>query len=345
MNNQEILNLLNPIIDDISNNKIRSANLYAFKTKKFKNSANQLLTLDYEFYDTKAPKTDSLKAIESVLKCFDYKYLKNAETDFQPYHISNPKKVIDYIMLSDLDFSKPEVLNGTDINLNPNSYKVETFLYKLQNEYQVASSKDDFHRLKYTTLQLITDDEKTLTIVNKAAPIFKSSKNNLYLFNFNDDSEISFTPIEHEMFKLPKWPHLIIIDNCCFMIELNIESLFGFEQYNKKERDEAVKLISSGIKFGNDDAIQLISKFANKGRNYTLFADFDNTYLNKIKDRDSDTLNLLSNIAKINLDNNGNPIISTDEEAIRFTAFICGAIKEDILTHKHEIANKTTAMP
>lgn len=345
MEKQEILTKLEPYLN-ISNDNIFSATFYAFQSKKIKyknNNNNPHLTLSYEFHDTGIPKHQVVQAIKTILSFFKSKYLDNDDTTFCQYNISNPKTVIDYIELQNLNFQEDSILNGTDENINSDSYKIESFLNEMYN-VQHAISRNDYKGWKYSALTLTNNDNETITLVNKAAPIFKAKGNFFTLDYDGDDNHGNLRPIEKSIIRLPYWPHLIIVDGFCFMIEYNVESIFGFEQFNKKERDKTLTSLSNDLQFAGDSLTE-VSKYANKGKNYNMFANFDNKYLNKIKEKDQHTLSLLKTVADINLNPAGEIIITNEKEAHRFLAFICGFVKQDVLTLDYEIANKTTAMP
>lgn len=342
MNSSDVLTLINPIMDDISNKRYLNADFYAFKSIKPEELTNNLVTLEYEFYNTNFDTKDIINIISDILYFFKKKYIDNSETSFELYNINNSSSLVDYLQLQNLDFSKDDIKNGTNLNIDPNSYKIEYLLNSMYSCSQYAASKKDYRKLKYSALTLTTDNNDSIVLINKSTPLFKS-RNRLYTFDYFEDQINHLTPITDQIIKLPYWPHIVIINNYCFLIQENIEAIFGFEQFNKLQKDNAINYMHNKLPF-SENSFSHITSYANNGKNYNMFANFDDKYIQKIKDKDPETLHLLSTVAEINI--NDNQIeISSKEDAIRFLAFVCGYIKQDVFTKKYVISYKTIDMP
>lgn len=340
MEKQEIKKFIDPYLN-IDDKNILSATFYAFQTKKLKDNSNNHLTLSYEFHDTRVPKKQVVAAVKTILKFFNTKYIEKKESTFCKYNVANPKSVIDYVKLQKLNFQESSILNGLNKEIDSDSYKVESFLNEM-NTVQQAVSQKDYRGWKHSVLTLTTNNQKSITLINKARPVFKAN-GNLFTLDYDDDFG-NMQPIDKHLIRLPFWPHIIIVDGFCFMVEPNVESIFGFEQFNKIERDRALTSLTKSLTFA-DNSFDEIDKYANKGKHYNMFANFDGKYINRIKDKDRNTLNLLKAVANIDLNDSEEVIIKNELDAHKFLAFICGFVKQDVLTLEYEIANKTIAMP
>ncbi|WP_286904409.1 hypothetical protein [Clostridium sp. UBA1652] len=324
MNNDNLTKLISPIIDSIEKKKIKSATLYAFKSKKPK-SDNKLISLEYEFYNTSMDKRDVVKSVKDILSYFKYKFLDKDNTVYEEYNVGNSKNVIDYINLSSLDFTKASVKKGTLKGLKQSNYKVQYLLNELETSNQFAKREKDYKGLRYSAIQLITNDEKRITIINKCSPIY-NPKGWLYMFNVDSQDDIEgFDVVSSSFLRLPLYPHIIVFDSSCFFIEHNVEAIFGFEQHNKAVCVESLDIIKEELKLSKD-SYSLIEKFSLAGRNPNLFADFDKTELNKIKKKDKETLAFLKQKLNIPISNEGQIDINTPKVAKNLTLFICGCI-------------------
>ncbi|WP_270215277.1 hypothetical protein [Clostridium butyricum] len=329
MNNNDVGNILQTFIDEINSNHIQSSYLYAFKTKVAQNSNNNYISLDYNFFEIQISPSTVKNTFKNLLCFFKKSKLDNNDTTFEEYAISNPKNVIDYIRLTNIDFSEPLIANGTDANLNSDNYKVQYFLNLLNNNSVTAQNKRDYNKFKHSVLKLITNDNKTIYIVNRVSPIYKP-KGMLFTFNTDDDEiDNNFKPLTKYCFRLPFYPHIIITDEYCFLIEPNVESIFGFEKYNKKIRDESLLLIKNEIRL-SDDSYNLINTYSNKGKNYNYFSRFDSNRYEKVKNNDPSTIELLKNKIGLNIDTSGNIILPDEAVAEKFILYLCNCIFMDL---------------
>lgn len=327
MDNTYILNLLQPFFNAIRNNAISSASMYAFKTLPITNDSNPLSSLKYEFFDTSMKKDNVITAVDNILKIFNNKYLSKESTVFEEYAINNSKKVIDYINLTDLDFSIPTIQNGTEVNLDSDNYKIQFFLNSMISNCCTATSKKDYAKFKHSALKLTTNNNETIIIVNKVAPIYKP-KNWLYIFDPEDIENEMFKLIDKKLFRLPLYPHIIIVNNICLLIEPNVESIFGFEKFNKKLCKTTLETLETKLPI-QEESFNLLSSFSNKGRNYNLFCNFNQSRLTNIENKDANTYSFIKNKLNINVDSNGDIVLSDNTDAQKLLLYLCNCIFED----------------
>lgn len=343
MDNQEVLQILNPIINDFNNpNVISEAYLYVFKATPITNNKNTHVALDYNFYDTSMGKDDVMNAIKTILLYFKDKCLIKDTTTYTEYNINNPSNTIDYLKIEALNFTEPAIANGIEPTIDSNNYKINYFLYQLNTNNLIANSKKQYRGLKYTAFKFTTRNNHNLYIINKNNPLYKPQK---LIFSLDlpetDDTNIAFKPIKNYIFKIPFHPSLIIIDNYCFMIDKNIESVFGFEESNKRLRDIALTDIKDNLII-NDESFNIIDTFSHTGNNHNIFVDYQNDILMKIKNGDNLTKKYLKQL-HVDLNTNGEIIINSKDIAKNFLNFLCGNITIELYTKNlcvtHKISN------
>ncbi len=329
MNNIDVNNIIQPFIDSINNNSVSSACLYAFKAKHIKNLNNPYISLDYNCFEIQISRKKVETTLKNILCFFKNKILSNDDTEFQEYSISNPKKVIDFISLNNLDFSKDEIFNGTQSGLNSDNYKIQYFLNSLNEKSVIAENNKDYIYFKHSVIKLTNNFNDSIYIINKSNPIYKPKG---FLFTFNtDDDEVddNFKPITKKIFKLPFYPHIIIVNNHCFLIEPDVESIFGFEKYNKKIRDTSIEKIKNELTFSTG-SFDFINSYSNSGKNYNLFSSFNNNRYEKIKNKDVATITLLKNEIELSLDANGDIVISNEDQAKKLILYLCDCIFKNL---------------
>lgn len=323
MNSNHLNNIIQPFLDSIDNNNVSTAYMYAFKTKAVRNSSNPYISLNYEFFDVGMPKKQVINAFKNILNFFKNNILSKDTTTFEEYSINNAKKIIDFIRLSQLDIS-----NGNYKELDSDNYKVQYFINQLRTNCQKSISKNDYKKYKHSIIELNANND-SIFIVNKVSPIYKP-KGFLFTFNIDDDNlDYNFKPLEEKIFKLPFNPHIIITKDFCLLIEDNVESIFGFEKYNKKIRDEKVKQINSELSL-DKDSFMLINEYCNSGRNYNLFSNFNETKYIDIKNKTPEVLNVLKNKIGISINSNQNIIISDKSQAEKLVLYLCDSLLQDI---------------
>lgn len=338
MDNTEVQKLINPKIENIEKNEIESACLYAFKSKPIKDVDNDYVTLNYESFNTNMTKKDVLPSAIAILNYFKKNYLSKSDKKYEVYNIENPKNVIDYIHLKHLDFNDPDVLNGTKKDIDVNNYKVQYLLNSIISKSEIAHKSKDYKGLRYTAIVLTPKKGSPIILINKCTPIYKP-RNLLYLLD--EEKEIlNYKPVENALLKLPFIPNIIIVDNYCFMIANDIESIFGFEAHNKMLSEKVIKALPKSIKL-DDSSLKHIEQYVRKGKNHNLFAAFNDEYLKSIKNNDTHTLEIITNELKIKQDENKKFEITNENEAERFVHFICGFIKKDLYdTNKYVYSKK-----
>lgn len=326
MDNTYLSNIIDNFTNSLTIDKVKSAHMYAFKTKPVTNSSNKLHSLEYEFFDISMKKKDVLVAVDRILGIFNKKYLEKETTVFQEYKIDNPKTVIDYIDLVDIDFNSYD-----EENINSDNYKIQYFLHQLDLNCQTAYSKKDYIKFKHSALEVTTEDNNKMLIINKTAPIYKP-KGLLYIFNpkdIEDDEDNTFELIDKKLFRLPLYPHIIITDNKCLLIENDVESIFGFEKYNRKRRDDILKEIEKNLPI-EKESFHLINSFSNKGRNYNLFSTFDDQRYNNIIKKDPETIDFLKSTLQIKFDENNNILITNESESEKLISYLCNCLYMDL---------------
>lgn len=328
MDKSDVQNLITPFLNSIDTNTIDAAEMFAFKSKNISDSSNQYLNLDYEFYNTNMSKDKVANTLKAIFNIFIKNYINNESKVFQPYDIHNPKHIIDYINLTSLDFTNSTIMNGNSPNLESNNYKVQYLLHKLDNNQKSVQSKNDYKNFKHSLLKL-TCNNKSIIVINKVTPIYKP-KGLMFLIDGEiSTGQVDYTLIEKNIFKLPLFPHILIVEDKCFLIQPDVESIFGFEKYNKKIRDNTLNKLKQELTLTDTD-YKLISEFSLKGRNYDKFSTFNENRYNKIKNKDTSTMTLLKEKLRIPVDDSNNVNISNAEEAEKFVLFLCNCILRDI---------------
>lgn len=329
MKNTDLIQYIQPFITSLETNNIDSACTYAFKTKHDANPTNKYISLKYEFFETKMPHDIVKNAICQILKYYISKKLSNDSLVFKEYSIANEKGVIDYMKLDNLDFSSPDILNGTCNINNVDSYKVSYFLNELETRYNTANTKKDYIHYKHSILKLTTTTGESLYIINKTSPIYKPKN---FLFSFTDDesdsAEAEFRPVTTKLFKLPFYPNAIIVNNYCFFIEDNVESIFGFEKYNKFIRDSFLSNIKNS-KIFSDESYNLIKTYSSRGGNHNLFSKLNDDRVNNIKVTPPNDLETLKGVLNI-VDDNNKLNIKNEKDAEKLVLYLCESLVRDI---------------
>lgn len=340
---EKFSNLISNVLKNINDNKVNGAFFYAFKTKPVPNVENPYITLNYNFYDTRMGSEIVIKAVRNILTYLcEKKFGKEKDIEFADYNINNSKQVVDFIKINKYNFTDDDVLDGSKKDLDPNSYKIEYLLNSIKTNCCIAKCKKDYRGLKHTTLRITTSDNDEITIINKSAPLYRT-RSLMYIVDFPEkeedykDEEIGFKPVKDTLLTIPFYPHVLIINDYCFFIENNIESLFGFEEYNKVQAQAFLQELPKNVEL-NQESLEYIKTFIAKGKNYNYFANFDNSRIMNLHNKEAKTIDILTNELKIIFDENGNPIISDLDQAERLINFLCCTIKEDIYSKDKLIA-------
>ena len=343
MDNQYVTQLLDILNTELEDEIIESdLYLYAFKTSAITNNSNAHISLEYKFYDTQMKKVHVKTAIQNVLSYFKSKWLGKDTTTYTPYNVNNPAKTIDFLEIIKLNFSDPTIKDGSDPSIESNNYKVNHFMESLEKNYAIAHSKKDYKGLRYTVFKY-TSDTNSLLIINKNSPLYKP-RNLLFSFDLPEDPDntAEFKPIFKDLFKIPFYPSLIILNNHCFMIEKDIESIFGFEEYNKKLRIKSLAQIKA-LPSLEEDSFKMINSYANKGTNHNLFATFEPDRVARIQQKNPEILENLKSIG-IEFSSSDKLIVNSENEAQNFLNFVCATIKSDLDTGELCIAAKSSLL-
>ena len=328
MNTTDVNNIIQPFLSSIDNNSVTTAYMYAFKTKNVRNSANPYISLNYEFFDVRMPKDQVINAFKNILDFFKTNILSKDTTIFEEYSINNAKKIIDFIKIPKLDFSNNDISSGNIRDLDSDNYKIQYFINQLNTNCQKSISTNDYKKYKHSIIELKANNE-SIFIVNKVSPIYKP-KGFLFTFDTDDDSvDYNFKPLEKNIFKLPFHPHIIIAKELCLLIEDDVESIFGFEKYNKKIRDEKVTKLNSELSL-DEDSFKLINTYCTSGKNYNLFSNFNETRYKNIKDKVPETLEMLKNKIGLTVNTNQEIVISNENQAEKFILYLCDSLLQDI---------------
>lgn len=345
-------NEIKEVIDKIlkaDKSSFTTGNLLAFRPKK-NTTDNKLLSLNYEIYDTCFEKDNVVKNVKILLTYFKFHNL-NEESALECYSPTNSKDLIDYLKLSNYDFNDESISSGKSKSIdNPATYKIEWLLKCLNETKAKAKSEKDYEGLRYCAFSLMSNEFGSIYIINKSNPLYKP-KDILYTFdldNTSDDSsqitnkevitnkkaitskedisqlkeeKLKFFPFTKPILRLPSFPSIVILNGYCFFVSDKIESVFGFESYNKIV---CQKIINDIIKTCNLDSssTNLLNKLSNQQKNFNLFADFENTNLDKIKSKDPETLKILKDDLGISIDSNLNLSFTSKDEVENFIYFI-----------------------
>lgn len=346
------LDKLKKNIDTIINlktndNKIASAELFAFKTE-LSDGTNKYVQLNYEIYNTNIQKSDVVENMQFLMSSFKKRYL-DKDTTFQEYSITNSKDVVDYLCRESFDFKKPEIENGTDESIDSSKYKIEHFINSINSCTNDALKKKDYRGLKYSILKMTITDLGDIYILNKCNPMYQP-KGILYSFiegsveNESEDTKNIKKPLFKKLtpliFKLPTYPSMIIFKEYCFFISPEIESVFGFEAHNRTICSEQLEKLKGKVKL-NAEAIPLLQNLSNMKSNYNLFADFDDSTLEKIINRDADTLKFINKTLQISIDNDLNCNLPDEEKVKLLLYFITNSIKKDPITSDYSFVRNS----
>lgn len=322
MTNKEIKDKLKQFLAEIS----PKSKYYLFALKLENKKANENTVLSYKFFDSQMNKKDIRASLDLVLNNAIKKTFDKPDTVYEEYKATNLKTTIDYIKLSNLDFKRPDILDGTADECKLDNYKVQYLINAMHNSSQISKKEfKNFRGIKYTAFYCATENHN-LIIINKGNPIYKP-KNILFSFNNNDDS-FEYSPINNSLFKIPFYPGIIIIDDICLFIADKIETLFGFSEQTKITKENILKEISKSSIF-DESQLSNIKKFANKGKNYNYFTTFDEKRLNKIKNKEHKAIDALKK-AGLNFNTKNEPIIENENDAEKVMAFVCNILKKDV---------------
>lgn len=333
-------NEIKEVIDKIlkaDKSSFTTGNLLAFRPKK-NTTDNKLLSLNYEIYDTCFEKDNVVENVKILLKYFEFHNL-NEESALECYSPTNSKDVIDYLKLSNYDFNDKSISSGESENIdNPAIYKIEWLLKCLNETKAKAKSEDDYKGLRYCAFSLMSNEFGSIYIINKSNPLYKP-KDILYTFDLDNTSndlsqttnkkeitqlkekKLKFLSFTKPILRLPSFPSIVILNGYCFFVSDKIEAVFGFESYNKIVCQE---IINDIIKTCNLDSSSttLLNKLSNQQKNFNLFADFEDTNLGKIKNKNPETLKILKDDLGISIDSNLNLSFTSKDEVENFIYFI-----------------------
>ncbi|WP_432291591.1 hypothetical protein [Clostridium baratii] len=319
------LNTIKAGIDNILNldeDEFLHGRLLAFSSKK-SNGSNKHLLLEYSIVNTKFPKEKVIESVKDLLDYFKNKKLTE-DANLLEYLPTNPRDSIDFIRILNHDFSNSEIANGNSPSIVSNSYKVEFLLSCLNRCTVDATSKSDFNKAKYSAFEVHTKNNGSIYIINKACPLYNPRGVVFALedkANIDKNDSYEFRQIVGPLFKLPIIPHIVVVNDNCYFLSDNVESLFGFEQHNKMISANVLTRIQDSFNI-NSSSYDLIKKRLDLVKNYNLFADFDENRLNDIINKDHKTLLILQTKLKIQIDEDLNLNFNTNNEADRFIHFI-----------------------
>ena len=334
LNHAELRNLFNKFINH-GKSKFDKGDLFVFKSLKDKKTTNPNINLKYNIINVKMSKSIVVDNTKRLLSYFLNNIFKE-DVELQIYNINNSKKVIDYMTLEKFDFSNADIVNGNLNNgTNVNHYKISYFINELKKTTAKANKTSDFDTMRYTCTHAHTNEGNNIFIINKCKPLIKTEKA-YYIYEPNDqeNSISNFKIINKSLFKMPYYPSMVIIDNLCIFIDDKIESIFGFEDLNRKICEETLKSIKKDFIL-NNDSISNIDKLSNIKKYYNHFSDFDNTRLSALTSVNSnETQQFLINQLKINFkfDESQKKYsieLDTTEKAINFLEYITGHIKRE----------------
>lgn len=302
------------------------SNYYLYVLKLENKKINGQNKLTYKFFDSQMKKDVIKETIKSILDHTTKKILDNTETEFKEYKATNLKTVIDYIKLTDLDFSNTDITDEALDECKTDNYKVQRLLNAMYNSEQITKNVfKNFTGIRHTVLYCKTDNHK-LIIINRGCPIYKP-KNMMFLLD-DTDKTLEYSQIKTQLFKIPFYPGIIIIDDICLFIADKIETLFGFSEQTKIIKNEILNKISESSIF-DESQFSYINKFANKGKNYNYFTTYDKKRLNKIKNKDKKALKALKEVG-LRFNAKNEPIIEDENDAEKVMAFICNILKKDV---------------
>lgn len=357
MDNNELKLLINKFIA-IDENKFDKGDLFIFKSLKNRNSTNPYINLKYEILNVDMAKSIVVDNTKRLLMYFLNDIFKD-DTTLLEYHIDNPKKAFDYIELTQFDFSNSNIINGNlDATANPNHYKVQYLINEIKKTSAKIKKTNDFNTMRYTCSRVHIKDEEELHniyIINKCKPLIKTKKA-YYIYEPQDENLTSdrtehsnFKIVEKDLFKMPFYPAMIIIDNLCLFIDDKIESIFGFEEYNKKICSDTLNDMKNNLIL-DDDSIENLTRLSNQKQYYNLFSDFDSSVLKSLyNDITNTNIEFIKDKLKISItrDNVSSKNIiklDTKEKAIHYLKFICGHIKREATSDDIVAVNKSTPL-
>lgn len=338
MINKRIDKLLDLIIN-FDDDLFDIGNLYVFKSLKDRKSTNPNITLKYHCMNVSMSKNTVIQNLKIV-----FSYLKESvflkDSIFSKYDINNPKKIFDYMIMKNFDFSNDNIKVGNiSSDIDVNHYKIRYLLNEIKSSSNnFLKGYKDFDTMRYTcTRAHISCNNRThnIYIINKCKPLIKA-KNSYYIYDPTDDTNIDnkFKLVEKKLFKMPFHPSMIIIDDLCIFVDDKIESIFGFEDFNNKICKEKIKDIKKDLIL-DEDSCKHLDTIIKQKQIYNLFADFScDTLTSIISEEENLDINFLKNSLKIDItwnssENKNNLILDSKDKAINFLKFICGHIKRE----------------
>ncbi|WP_300347606.1 hypothetical protein [Clostridium sp.] len=334
MNHTELKNLFNKFIN-YQNIKFDKGDLFVFKSLKDKKTKNPNINLKYNIINVKMSKNVVIENTKRLLSYFLSNIFKD-DIELQLYDINNSKKVIDYMNLEDFDFSDTNIVNGIlNDNSNVNHYKICYFINELKKTKANIKNTSDFDTMRYTCTHAHTNDGDNIFIINKCKPLIKTEKAYyVYEPNEDDDCVSDFKIINKNLFKMPYYPSMVIINDLCIFIDDKIELIFGFEDLNRKVCEETLSSIKKDFIL-SDTSTTNMDKLSKIKKHYNQFADFNDSRLKALSLKESnETKDFLIHELKINLNFNEEekkPYLDLDkpEKASIFLEYITGHIKRE----------------
>lgn len=320
-------NLIEQILN-LRDSEFINGRLLSFKTSQ-NTDTNPHISLKYSIIDTLFPKKYVIENVKNLLSYFNNKYL-NESNLFSQYLPTNSKDTTDYLKLEHYNFQDDSFKSGTDPDIKSDVYKVEYLLNSLNVCTNDAESKEDYKGLRYSAFELHTNTLGSIYIINKTNPLYKPrdivftidcSKDNDNSTLTNKQNEFKFGKLSKTLFKVPSNPSIVVLGDYCFFIVDGIESVFGFEQHNQSICNSVINSINDDLNI-DENSLNLLKRQSSLAKNFNLFADYDNSTLEKIKNKDTTTLEILKNKFKISIDNDLNLSFSNIKEAERFIHFI-----------------------
>lgn len=250
--------------------------------------------------------TDELlkKTISEMCKKFLARIEGNGK-QIQNYTATNPKNVIDKILVSDPLINQQwnnliESLNVCDDSLTLNEIKSQAYIF--------------------AGTYIVEGNHHNIYILSRKNPIYtyKKDKGKIFESRHNTIQEIS-----EPLVQFGNTFDALIYDNTLYSINNNFESIFNMEYSHKIACKSSLEIIKASSIISEFEKYQT---FALSGQHPRKFITFDKKIIENIKDPNN--LNILTRELKIPYDTTSKKFNLTDEKhAEVFTKAICGKTK------------------
>lgn len=172
-------------------------------------------------------------------------------------------------------------------------------------------------------LYIKTNNNNEIILIKKTNPYITVSKNKILYSMYN--SQIGNKLINY--LQIQASCDAIILNGKCLLLTNLAEGIFAFERYYKNQCNECLHAISEQqVITGSFD----FDEFASKGQTPRFFSTYDSEVINKLKNKDSDIIEILTNDLQLSMIDD-RVSIENEDEARKFISLVCRRAHKELI--------------